>query len=237
MSDAAALFPVIHRDEWLIVVNKPAGVPVENDPSGDPSLVDGVRYQLSAEQAHCGAPLFLGIVHRIDRPVGGVVVFARTEGVLRDLHRIFREREVEKRYWVVVAGEPPRESDRLEGYLSQSRDANKAYVHAEPARGRKASRLDYRVVGHGERYTLLEVALHTGRHHQIRAQLAAIGCPIKGDLKYGARRSNPGGGISLFARSLAFTHPVTAAPQQFLADPPTDPLWDLFPRSNLQISD
>jgi 23S rRNA pseudouridine1911/1915/1917 synthase len=150
---------------------------------------------------------------------------------LRDLHQIFRDRTVEKQYWAIVSGHLPAERGTLEGYLSQSQTANKSYVHDTPGNGRKKSRLDYHIAGQSDNYSFVEVRLHTGRHHQIRAQLAAAGAPIKGDLKYGARRSNREGGIYLFARSLRFVHPVSSLPLFLRAEPPADVLWDLFPRT------
>lgn len=227
MSDA---FTVIFQDEYLIVVSKPSGMPVENDPSGTPSLFDAVRYRLTGQQLMCDGQRFLGVVHRIDQPVAGLVIFARTEQALRRLHRVFRERSVEKRYWAVVEGALSPPYGRLEHYLSNDRQTNRARVHSTAAKNRKRANLEYRVLGHSDRYTLLEVNLHTGRHHQIRAQLSAAGAPIKGDLKYGARRSNPGGGIYLFARSLRFPHPVSGQLLSLTADPAPDVLWDLFPR-------
>ena len=228
MSDA---FTVVFQDEYLIVVSKPSGMPVENDPSGTPSLFDAVRYRLAGQQLMCDSERFLGVVHRIDQPAAGLVILARTEETLRRLHRIFRERSVEKHYWAVIEGTLPAQYGRLEHYLSNNRRTNRAQVHSTAAKDRKHASLEYRILGQSERYTLLQVDLHTGRHHQIRAQLSASGAPIKGDLKYGARRSNPGGGIYLFARSLRFTHPISGQLLTLTAEPPPDVLWDLFPRS------
>ncbi|TVQ40300.1 MAG: RNA pseudouridine synthase [Spirochaetaceae bacterium] len=205
-------------------------MPVENDPSQTPSLFDAVRYRLAGQQVICDRGRFLGVVHRIDQPVAGLVLFARSAEALRRLHRLFRERAVDKRYWAVVEGDLPQESGTLEHHLSNDRRTNRATAHQLPGSDRKRARLDYVVAGRSRRYTLVEIRLHTGRHHQIRAQLAAAGAPIKGDLKYGARRSNPGGGIYLFARALRFTHPMTGRPLELIAEPPPDVLWDLFPR-------
>lgn len=227
-ADATEPFKILYQDTVLIAVNKPAGMPVENDNSGDPSLFDAVRYFLHRLQS--GHTPFLGVVHRIDRPVAGVVIFACSPDTLRRLHRDFRERRVRKIYWAIVEGAPRLSEGRLEGFLSSDKRTNKAHVHTCEGPNRKPAIMDYRVVGRSDRYTFVEIELQTGRHHQIRAQLAHAGAVIKGDLKYGARRSNPGGGISLFARELGLRHPFTQQPLRFVAEPPDETLWSLFPR-------
>ena len=155
--------------------------------------------------------VYLGVIHRLDRPVGGLVLFAKTSKALSRMNELFRTGDVSKRYWAVVTARPPKHSDTLEQYLVRNESQNKSYVARQGAAtpGAKLARLSYRLLASGEHYHLLEIELHTGRHHQIRCQLAALGCPIKGDLKYGAPRSNPGGSISLLSRQISFTHPVS----------------------------
>jgi len=194
---------------------------------------------------HTPPRLYLGLVHRIDQPVTGVVLFARDPETLASLNRQFRDRQVYKLYWAITEARPAEEAGTLEHFIVFDPKKNKsrivdsasapALVHSLSGSSHRKSRakkalLHYRVVGHSERYFFLEIELVTGRPHQIRAQLAAIGCPVKGDLKYGARRSNPGGGILLHARSIRFTHPGTGRPLTLTSDPPPSTLWDLFPR-------
>ena len=170
--------------------------------------------------------VFLGIPHRLDRPVSGVVVFAKTSKALSRMAALFREKEIEKVYHAIVEHCPAPESGTLEHYLTRNTRQNKSYVHAREVPGSKLAVLHYRHLASSDHYHLLEVELETGRHHQIRAQLATIGCPIKGDLKYGSPRSNPDGSIHLHARTLEFTHPVRKTPVKVTAPPPKDPLWD-----------
>jgi 23S rRNA pseudouridine1911/1915/1917 synthase len=170
--------------------------------------------------------VFLGLVHRLDRPTSGVLVFARTSKALTRMNALFKEKEVCKTYWALVSSPPPEESGRLVHWLQRNPKQNKSYAHSGEGPNRKKAILRYRVLKSLERYCLLEIELETGRHHQIRAQLATIGCPIKGDLKYGSPRSNPDGSIHLHARTLEFTHPVRKTPVKVTAPPPKDPLWD-----------
>ena len=169
--------------------------------------------------------VFLGVVHRLDRPVGGVILFAKTSKALSRLNRMVQERAFQKTYWAIVGQKPPQIAGQLTHYLGRDEARNKSYVCPSTRKDAKEARLDYRLIASGERYHLLEIQLHTGRHHQIRTQLAAIGCPIKGDLKYGFPRSNPDQSISLHARSLSLVHPVSQAPLLITAEPPADKLW------------
>jgi 23S rRNA pseudouridine1911/1915/1917 synthase len=216
---------VLHEDNHLIAVNKLPSEIVQGDRTGDSPLAERVRDYIRSSRGKRGG-VFVGIPHRLDRPTSGVVVFARTTKALERLNGLFREGAVRKLYWALVAERPPREADTLEHWLRRNPGQNKSFVVSRPAAGDRQARLSYRLVGSLERYHLLEIELHTGRHHQIRAQLAAIGCHIKGDLKYGAPRSNPRGGIHLHARELSFIHPVSRLPLRIVADPPEDPLWD-----------
>jgi 23S rRNA pseudouridine1911/1915/1917 synthase len=170
--------------------------------------------------------VFLGVIHRLDRPTSGVVLFARTSKALARMNALFRDNQVRKVYWALVREKPPDSSGTLIHHLSRNGSQNKSYVHQREVPGSKEARLSYRLRLSLEHYHLLEVEMQSGRHHQIRAQLAAIGCPIKGDLKYGFPRSNPGGGIGLHAREVAFLHPVRREPLRIVADPPADPLWE-----------
>jgi len=170
--------------------------------------------------------VFVGVPHRLARPTSGVVLFARTSKALERLAALFREGGVAKTYWAMVQSRPPHDQGTLVHYLTRNAAQNKSYLSAQPRPGAREARLRYRLLLSLDHYHLLEVEMQTGRHHQIRAQLAAIGCPIKGDLKYGARRSNPGGGIHLHAREVRFVHPVRREPVRIVADPPLDPLWD-----------
>ena len=188
-------------------------------------MAEEVNAYLKETYAKPGA-VFLGIPHRLDRPVSGVCVFARTSKALERLNRMFRDGEVSKIYHAIVCGQPPEEEATLTHYLSRNERQNKAYAHAVERPGTKRAVLDYKLLSRGERYSLLEVNLHTGRHHQIRCQLATIGCPVKGDLKYGAPRSNPDGGISLHARSISFEHPVSHEQINVVAPYPQRDIWN-----------
>ena len=226
---------VLYEDNHIIIVNKSPGEIVQGDKTGDTPLSETVKDYLKVKYAKPGA-VFLGVAHRLDRPVSGVVVFARTSKALARLNRMFQQGEVHKTYWAVVpsplhlplgsaalSGKEP--STLLTHWLTRNEQQNKAYAYDHEVPGSKKAMLKYRVLTQGDRYSLLEVQLLTGRHHQIRCQLAAIGHPIKGDLKYGARRSNPDGSISLHARRVEFIHPVSKEPICVEAPVPDDALW------------
>jgi 23S rRNA pseudouridine1911/1915/1917 synthase len=216
---------ILYEDNHLLAVNKKPSDIVQGDRTGDSTLADQVREHLRTAYGKPGN-VFVGIPHRLDRPTSGVVLFARTEKALQRLSQMFREGGVRKIYWAVVAERPPAESGSLVSWLKRNPVQNKSYVVKDHAGGAREARLSYRLLFSLERYHLLEIELQTGRHHQIRAQLAAVGCHIKGDLKYGAARSNPGGGIHLHARQVSFVHPVRQTPLLITADPPADPVWD-----------
>ncbi len=216
---------VLYEDNHIIAVNKMPSDIVQGDRTGDVTLADRVRDYLRQRHGKPGN-VFVGIPHRLDRPTSGVVLFARTDKALERLSALFREGGVRKTYWAIVAEKPPRDADTLTHWLRRNPEQNKSYAVAGPGGGAREARLSYHLVCSLERYHLLEIELHTGRHHQIRAQLAAIGCHIKGDLKYGAARSNPGGGIHLHARQVSFVHPVRKESLSITADPPPDALWD-----------
>ncbi len=216
---------VLYEDNHLLAVNKMPADIVQGDKTGDVPLVDKVRDYIRASRAKPGE-VFVGIPHRLDRPTSGVVLFARTSKALQRLSEMFRDGAVEKTYWALVAERPPADSGTLVHWLTRNTEQNKSYAWQEPRPGAQEARLTYRLLFSLERYHLLEIDLHTGRHHQIRAQLHAVGCHIKGDLKYGAARSNPGGGIHLHARKLSFIHPVKKQALTILADPPQEPLWN-----------
>jgi 23S rRNA pseudouridine1911/1915/1917 synthase len=216
---------ILFEDNHIVAVNKRPSDIVQADKTGDPTLADQVRDHLRAAYGKPGN-VFIGIPHRLDRPTSGVVIFARTDKALSRLSAMFRDGEVRKTYWAVVAERPPADAGDLTHWLRRNPECNKSFAVGGPGGGAKEARLSYRLFLSLERYHLLEIELHTGRHHQIRAQLAAVGCHVKGDLKYGAPRSNPGGGIHLHARRVSFTHPVRGEPVTITADPPDDPVWN-----------
>jgi 23S rRNA pseudouridine1911/1915/1917 synthase len=216
---------ILYEDNHIVAVNKMPSDLVQGDKSGDVTLADRVRDSLRERYGKKGE-VFLGIPHRLDRPSSGVVLYARTSKALQRMSAMFREGKGRKIYWALVAEMPPKSSDTLVHWLSRNPVSNKSRTTTAAEPGAREARLSYRHVLSLERYHLLEIELHTGRHHQIRAQLHAIGCHIKGDLKYGAARSNPGGGIHLHAREMSFDHPVRKTPLTIVADPPREPLWD-----------
>ena len=219
---------VLYEDNHVIIVNKAAGEIVQGDKTGDAPLSDAVKAYIK-EKYHKPGEVFLGVVHRLDRPVSGVVVFARTSKALTRLNEMFRNGKVKKTYHAMVCASPATDESLLTHWLTRNEKQNKAYAHQREVPGSKKAVLDYRLIGTSERYFLLEVNLHTGRHHQIRCQLAAAGCVIKGDLKYGARRSNPDGSISLHARHVEFEHPVSHQIISVEAPyPEADKLWQVF---------
>ncbi|MDE5659910.1 MAG: RluA family pseudouridine synthase [Muribaculaceae bacterium] len=216
---------IIYEDNHLIVVNKAAGEIVQGDKTGDEPLLERVRAYIKETYAKPGN-VFCGLVHRLDRPVAGLVVFAKTSKALSRMCELFRKGEVSKTYWAITRNLPAEPQARLTHWITTVERTNKSTAHQAPCPGAKESRLSYRVIGRSERYNLLEVKLETGRKHQIRVQLSAIGCPVKGDLKYGDKRSNPDGGISLMARKIEFIHPVSRQPISLIAPVPDgDPLW------------
>ena len=235
---------VVYEDNHIIIVYKESGEIVQGDKTGDRPLSDIVKDYIKEKYQKPGA-VFLGVVHRLDRPVSGLVVFARTSKALTRLNNMFRDGEVHKTYWAIISkteegrskkeevrrkteeerGEMDDSSHTLEHWLVRNEKQNKSYAYDHEVPNSKKAILKYRVIGHSDRYTLLEVNLLTGRHHQIRCQLAAMGCPIKGDLKYGAPRSNPDGSISLMSRRVEFVHPVSKETIIVEAPLPNDPLW------------
>ncbi len=215
---------VVYEDNHLIIVYKESGEIVQGDKTGDVPLSEVVKAYIKTKYQKPGN-VFLGVVHRLDRPVAGLVVFARTSKALSRLNEMFRKGEVKKTYWAIVQQRPREETGELEHWLMRNEQQNKSYAYAKERPDAKKAVLKYQVIGTSERYTLLQVGLLTGRHHQIRCQLAAIGCPIKGDLKYGAKRSNADGSISLLAREIAFVHPVSKATVKVTAPLPKDNLW------------
>ncbi len=215
---------VIYEDNHLIVVNKRPGDIVQGDKTGDIPLSEIVKQYIAIKYNKPGA-VFLGVVHRLDRPTSGLVVFARTSKALARLNKMFAERETKKTYWAMVKTTPDPLEGRLEHYLLRNPKQNKSYAHSKPVPEAKRAVLNYRTLAQSDHYTLLEIDLETGRHHQIRCQLAAIGSPIKGDLKYGAQRSNPDGSIHLHARYLELVHPVQKELMTFVAPVPEEPLW------------
>lgn len=218
---------VVYEDNHIIIVNKSCSEIVQGDKTGDKPLSEKVKEYLKDKYAKPGN-VFCGVVHRLDRPVSGLVVFAKTSKALARLNNMFKDKEVKKTYWAIVADKPRNDEAVLEDYLVKNERQNKSYAHPKPVEGSKKAILDYRVIGKSDRYYLLEVHLHTGRHHQIRCQLANIGCPIRGDLKYGARRSNPDGGISLHARHIEFVHPVSHITVSVTAPVPDESVWKAF---------
>ena len=221
---------VLYEDNHVIVVNKASGEIVQGDKTGDLPLSEMVRQYIKEAYAKPGA-VFLGVVHRLDRPVFGLVLFARTSKALERLNRMFANGEVHKTYWAITKNLPPKEEGRLENWIVRNEKQNKSYAYDTERHHSKKAILDYKVVGRTDNYCLLEVNLHTGRHHQIRCQLAHIGCPIRGDLKYGAPRSNPDGSISLLARRLEFVHPVSKQTIAVEAPLPDDNLWKALSES------
>lgn len=218
---------VIYEDNHIIVVYKESGEIVQADRSGDVPLSDIVKQWLKEKYAKPGN-VFLGVVHRLDRPVAGLVIFAKTSKALTRLNDMFRNGEVHKTYWALVKNPPPFEEATLTNWLVRNTQQNKSYAYDWEVEHAKKSILKYKVLGHSEYYTLLEINLMTGRHHQIRTQLSHMGCPIKGDLKYGAQRSNPDGSISLLSHKVAFIHPVSKETIQLTSPLPNDPTWDAF---------
>ena len=219
---------VLYEDNHVIIVNKASGEIVQGDKTGDKPLCDIVREWLKAKYDKPGN-VFLGVVHRLDRPVTGAVLFAKTSKALSRLNKMFASHEnVRKTYWAIVGNRPPQESGTLTHWLTRNGQTNTARAYDREVPGSKKAILDYRIISSSDKYFLLEVTLHTGRHHQIRCQLSKIGCPIRGDLKYGAPRSNPDGSISLHARSLSLTHPVSMKPINVVAPVPDTNLWKAF---------
>jgi len=216
---------VLYEDNHIIAVNKNSSEIVQGDKTGDQPLSEIIKEYLK-EKYNKPGEVFLGVTHRLDRPVSGVVLFAKTSKALTRLNEMFRNQEVKKTYWAIVKEKPELPEGRLEHYLTRNEKQNKSMAYDRERSDAKKAALSYRLIAHSDTYYLLEVQLETGRHHQIRCQLAKMGCPIKGDLKYGFPRSNPNGGISLHARSVEFIHPVSKDYIQITAPvPEDDKLW------------
>jgi 23S rRNA pseudouridine1911/1915/1917 synthase len=224
---------VIYEDNHIIAVNKSTSEIVQGDKTGDQPLSETIKLYLK-EKYNKPGEVFLGVTHRLDRPVSGVVLFAKTSKALTRLNEMFRKHEVKKTYWAIVKEKPEHQEGRLEHYLIRNEKQNKSVAYDTERSDAKKAALSYRLIAQSDTYYLLEIQLETGRHHQIRCQLAKMGCPIKGDLKYGFPRSNPNGGISLHARSVEFIHPVSKEKIYLTAPvPEDDKLWKAFQQTNL----
>lgn len=221
------IMTVVYEDNHIIIVNKTASEIVQGDKTGDVPLSETVKQYLKEKYAKPGN-VFLGVTHRLDRPVSGLVVFAKTSKALSRLNDMFRNSEVKKTYWAIVKQCPPAEEGKLVHYLVRNEKQNKSYAYDKEVKNSKKAILDYKLIGHSQNYYLLEINLKTGRHHQIRCQLAKMGCPIKGDLKYGFPRSNPDGSICLHARHIRFIHPVSKELIDVTAPVPSGNLWNGF---------
>lgn len=215
---------VVYEDNHIIIVYKESGEIVQGDKTGDTPLAETVKAYIKEKYAKPGS-VFLGVVHRLDRPVCGLVVFARTSKALSRLNDMFRKGEVHKTYWALVQNQPALPEGTLEHWLTRNEKQNKSYAYPREVPGSKKAILKYRLIGQSERYFLLEINLLTGRHHQIRCQLSAMGCPIKGDLKYGSKRSNADGSISLLSHRIDFIHPVSKEHIVVESPLPVDNIW------------
>lgn len=218
---------VLYEDNHIIIINKAAGEIVQGDKTGDKSLCDTMKQYIKEKYAKPGN-VFIGLPHRLDRPVSGVVVFAKTSKALERLNNMFRDGNVKKIYWAITKGKPLPAQGEISSWILRNEKMNKSFSHPKEVKGSKHALLFYRHIASSQNYNLIEVELKTGRHHQIRCQLSSIGCPIKGDLKYGAQRSNPDGSISLHARYIEFTHPVSKELIKVTAPLPADRLWQSF---------
>lgn len=222
---------LLFEDNHLLIVNKLPSEIVQGDKTGDIALIEEVKYYLKLKYNKPGN-VFAGLVHRIDRPVSGAVIFAKTSKALTRMTMMMKDRELQKSYLAIVRGKPSKTNDRLEHFLLKNESKNKSFVVDAERSGAKKAILDYTVIGHSVSYFLLEITLHTGRHHQIRAQLAAIGLPILGDLKYGDKRSLPDASIALHALRLHFLHPVTGSEMTIIAQPSkVSPQWQVFEKT------
>ncbi len=222
---------ILYEDNHILVVNKHAGDLVQPDRDTDEALENYIKAFIKVRD-HKPYDVFLGVVHRIDRPVSGAVLFAKTSKALVRLNEMIKRGEITKHYWAIVESRPQIEQGSLRHYILRDGKSNRSHAYDTPRKEAKEARLNFEVIAASERYTLLDVELLTGRHHQIRAQLSKIGCSIKGDLKYGAKRSNPNGGISLHSRTLSFIHPVRKEPIQITAPVPKDDnLWQFFEKN------
>ena len=215
---------ILHEDNHIIVINKRVGDIVQGDKTGDKPLSEVVKEYIKDKYDKPG-DVYLGVVHRLDRPTTGIIVFAKTSKALTRLNESFKNRETQKTYWAIVKNLPPKENDTLIHFLKRNPKNNTSKAHTKEVPESKKASLEYTIIKKLDNYFALEINLHTGRHHQIRAQLTAIGCPIKGDLKYGFDRSNPDGGIHLHARKLVLSHPVTKEILTFEAPVPNDVIW------------
>jgi 23S rRNA pseudouridine1911/1915/1917 synthase len=218
---------ILFEDNHLIAINKQIADIVQRDKTGDEALEDKVKTYIKEKYKKPGE-VYLGVTHRIDRPVSGVVLFARTSKALERMNELFQKKMVEKTYWAIVKDKPPKTEDTLIHYIKRDQGKNKSYCSEKEVPGSKQAITHYKLIGASDNYFLLEISIETGRHHQIRSQLAKIGSPIRGDLKYGYSRSNPDGGISLHAKVIKFVHPIKKEMLIIEAPFPDDPLWKYF---------
>ena len=218
---------IIYEDNHLMIVNKHPSQIVQGDKTGDQPLSELIKEFIKTRDDKPGN-VFLGVVHRLDRPVSGAVIFSKTGKALTRLNNMLKNGEIRKTYWAVVNHEPQKESGHLVHFLRRNEEKNKSFAFEEAVTNSLRAELLYQVIDQSENYYLLEISLITGRHHQIRSQLSKIGCPVKGDLKYGAKRSNPDGSIHLHSRKIDMIHPVKKEKLTVYADPPDDPLWNYF---------
>jgi 23S rRNA pseudouridine1911/1915/1917 synthase len=216
---------VLHEDNHIIVINKRVGDIVQGDKTGDKPLSEVVKEYIKEKYKKPGE-VFLGVIHRLDRPTTGIVIFARTSKALIRMNELFSNRETQKTYWAIVKNKPENSEDNLVHYLKRNEKNNTSKAHIKEVPGSKLANLDYKIIASLQNYYALEINLYTGRHHQIRAQLSAIGSPIKGDLKYGFDRSNKDGGIHLHSRKLVFIHPVSKENIEIIASTPKDSIWN-----------
>ncbi|MCQ2227862.1 MAG: RluA family pseudouridine synthase [Bacteroidales bacterium] len=221
------MLDILYEDNHIIAVNKTNSDIVQSDKTGDKTLADEVKAYIK-EKYNKPGDVFLGIVHRLDRPVSGVVIFARTSKALSRLNQMFVDKTIKKTYLAITQNRPPQVEEELHHYMGKNEEKNRALVSISPRSGYKEAILSYKLLASAENINLLKISLKTGRHHQIRAQLSRIGCPIRGDLKYGAKRSIEGGGINLHARSIEFIHPVKNEPIKIIAPLPSDRVWHVF---------
>ncbi|MDD3875788.1 MAG: RluA family pseudouridine synthase [Bacteroidales bacterium] len=218
---------ILFEDNHLIIVNKPPTIIVQGDKTGDVTLIDIVKEYVKKKYLKKG-DVFLGLVHRLDRPVSGIVIFARTSKALARMNEIFKTRSIDKKYWAITKNGPPENEGKLIHFIKKDSAKNKSFTYNYEVPESKRAELTYKIIGHSESFYLWEITLLTGRHHQIRAQLSAINCPIKGDLKYGFPRSNENAAIDLHAAYISFTHPVKKEKIEVSAPPPATKVWSLF---------